>query len=70
MVEENVPCEAETKEKLIFPKTLIELLPEDKEIYKRLNIPCLPNEMQATARNKAFDLEKDNLQRSVKQYKY
>ena len=70
MVEEKVPCEAETKEHLGFPKNPTELLPEDEEIYKRLNIPWFPNEMQTTAGNKAFDSEKENLQRSVKQYKY
>ena len=46
------------------------MLPEDEEIYKRLNIPWLPNEMQTIAGNKTFDSEKENLQRSVKQYKY
>ena len=70
MVEENVPCEAETEENLSFPGNPTELLPEDEEIYKILNIPWLLNEMQTTARNKAFDSEKENLQRSVKQYKY
>ena len=70
MVDENVPCEAEIEENLSFPKTPIELLPEDEEIYRRLNIPWLPNEMQSTAGNKAFDSEKENLQRTVKQYKY
>jgi len=70
MVEENVPCEAETEENLSFPETPTELLPEDEEIYRRLNIPWLPKEMQSTVGNKAFDLEKENLQRTVKQYKY
>ena len=58
MVEENVPCEAETEENLSFPETPTELLPEDEEIYRRLNIPWLPNEMQSTTGNKAFDSEK------------
>ena len=70
MVEKKVPCEAETEEHLGFPETPTELLPEDEEIYKRLNIPWLPNEMQTIARNKTFDSEKKNLQRSVKKYKY
>ena len=55
MVDENVSCEAETKENISSPETPTELLPEDKEINKRLNIPWLPNEMQSTIRNKAFD---------------
>ena len=65
MVEENVPCEVETEENLSFPETPTELLPEDEEIYKRLNIPWFPNEMQAIAGNKAFDSEKENLQRTI-----
>ena len=61
MVDENVLGENETKENLIFHETPTELLPEDEEIYRRLNIPWLPNEMQSTAGNKAFDSEKENL---------
>ena len=57
-------------ENLSFPETPIELLPADEEIYRRLNIPWLPKEMQSTAGNKAFDSEKENLQRTIKQYKY
>ena len=70
MVEEKVPCEAETEENLSFPETPTELFPEDEEIYKRLNIPWHPNEMQTTTGNKTFYSETENLQRSVKQFKY
>ena len=70
IVEEKFPCKAESEEHLGFPGTPTELLQEDEEIYKRLNIPWLPNEMQTIAGNKTFDLEKENLERSVKQYKY
>ena len=70
MVEENVPCKAESEEHLGFPGTPKELLQEDEEIYRILNIPWLPNEMQTIAGNKSFDLEKENLQRSIKQYRY
>ena len=70
MVEEKVPCKAESEEHLGFPGTLTELLQEDEKIYRRLNIPWLPNEMQTATGNKSFDSEKENLQRSIKQYKY
>ena len=70
MVEEKVPCEAETEEHIGLHETPSELFPEDEEIYKRLNIPWLPNEMQTIAGNKTFDSEKKNLQISLKQYKY
>ena len=49
MVEEKVPCKAESEEHLGFPGTPTKLLQEDEEIYRRLNIPWLPNEMQTTA---------------------
>ena len=46
------------------------LLPEDENIFKKLNIPWLPNELQNEAVGKAFDSEKENLQRTIKQYKH
>ena len=70
MVDENVPGETETQEKLSFHDTPTELLPEDEEIYRILNIPWLPNDMQSTIGNKAFDSEKENLQRTLKLYKH
>ena len=70
MVEEKVPCKAEREEHLGFPGTSTQLMEEDKEIYRRLNIPWLPNEMQTTARDKSIDSEKENLQRIIKQYRY
>ena len=70
IIDENVLGETETKENLIFHEIPTELLPEDEEIYRRLNIPWLPNEMQSIVGNKAFDSEKENLQRTIKQYKH
>ena len=58
MVDENVLGETEIQENLSFHDTPTELLPEDEEIYRRLNIPWLPNELQSTIGNKAFDSEK------------
>ena len=66
MVEEKVPCKAESEEHLGFPVTRTELLQEDEEIYRRLNIPWLPNEMQTSAGNKSFDSEK---RKSSEKYK-
>ena len=70
MVEEKVPCKVESEEHLGFPGTLTELMEEDEEIYRILNIPWLPNEMQTIAGDKSIDSEKENLQRSIKQYRY
>ena len=41
MVEEKVPCKAESEEHLGFPGTSTELMEEDEEIYRRLNIPWI-----------------------------
>ena len=46
MVEEKVPCKDESQEHQGFPRAPTELLQEDEEIDRRLNIPWLPNEMQ------------------------
>ena len=46
------------------------MLPEDEEIFRKLNIPWLPSELQSTTGSKAFDSEKENLQRAIKQYKH
>ena len=64
MVDENVPGETEIQENLSFHDTPTELLPGDEEIYRRLNIPWLPNELQSTTGSKAVDSEKENLQRT------
>ena len=70
MVEEEVPCNAENEEHPKFLVTSIELMNEDEEIYKRLKIPWTPEGMQTIAGDKCIDSEKENLQRSIKQYKY
>ena len=66
MVEEKVPCKAESEEYLGFPETPIELLLEYEEIYKRLNIPWLPNEMQTIAGNKTFNSKKREFTKECK----
>ena len=70
MIDENVRGETDTQENPSFHDTSTELLPEDKEIFRRLKIPWLPNELQSTTRSKAFDSKKENLQRAIKQYKH
>ena len=41
---------------------------EDEEIYKKLKIPWIKG-MQTISGDKCIDFEKENLQRSIKQYK-
>ena len=43
---------------------------EDEDIFKRLKIPWIPEEMHPTSEGKCIDSENENLQRSIKQYKY
>ena len=52
------------------PVTFTELMNEDEEIYKKLKIPWIPEGMQTISRDKCIDSEKENLQRSIKQYKH
>ena len=68
-MDENAPTEADNQENPSVHETSTELLPEDEEIFKKLNIPWLPSELQGTTGGKAFDSEKENLQRTIKQYK-
>ena len=70
MIDENVRGETDNQENPIFHDTSTELLPEDEEIFRKLNIPWLPSELQNTPGSNTFDSEKDNLQRTIKQYKH
>ena len=66
LIDENVPAETDNQENPSFHDTSTELLPEDEEIFRKLNIPWLRNEMQNTTGNKAFDSEKENLRRTIR----
>ena len=70
LMDENAPAETDNQENPSVHDTSTELLPEDEEIFRKLNIPWLPSELQSTTRSKAFDSEKENLQRAIKQYKH
>ena len=70
LIDENIPGETDNQENPSFHDTSTELFPEDEEIFKKLNIPWLPNEMQNTTGSKAFDSKKENLQRTIRQYKH
>ena len=49
---------------------MIEQLEEDEEIFKKLKIPWMPEEMHLVLEGKCIDSENENLWRSIKQYKY
>ena len=43
-----------------------EKLEEDEEIFKKLKIPWMPEEMHSVSEGKCIDSENENLQRSIK----
>ena len=45
-------------------------LEEDEDIFKKLKIPWMPEEMHPVSKGKCIDSENKNLQRSIKQYKH
>ena len=69
-MDENAPTETDNQENPSVHDASTELLPEDEQIFRKLNIPWLPSELQSTTGSKAFDSEKENLQRAIKQYKH
>ena len=70
LMDENAPAKTNDQENASVHDTSTELLPEDEEIFRKLNIPWLPRELQSTTESKAFDSKKENLQRAIKQYKH
>ena len=67
---EEVQCNVEAREHLVIPVTFTELMKEDEKIYKKLKIPWALEGMQPISESKCIDSEKENLQRSIKQYKH
>ena len=43
---------------------------EYEEIYNKLKIPWMPEGMQPISEDKCIDSKKENLQRSINQYKH
>ena len=70
LIDEIVPTETINQENPSVHGVSSDLLQEDEDIFRRMNIPWLPSELQNTTAGKAFDSEKENLQRTIKQYKH
>ena len=68
--DENAPNEIDNQENLSVPGVSTELMHEEEDIFRKLNIPWLPIEIQNTVEGKAFDSDKENLQKTIKQYKH
>ena len=68
-MDETAPDETDNQENISVPGVSTELLHEEEDIFRKLNIPWLPSELQDTTIGEAFDSEKENLQKTIKQYK-
>ena len=69
-MDEIAPTETDNQENPSVHGVSSELLPKDEDIFRKLNIPWLPRELQDEAAGKDFDSEKESLQRTIKQYKH
>ena len=70
IAEPSAQCSFEVNESPRVPVAMIEQLEEDEEIFNKLKIPWMPEGMNPVSKGKCIDSENENLQRSIKQYKY
>ena len=63
-------CSFEVNESPGDPAAMTEQQDEDEEIFKKLKIPWMPKGMHPVSKGKCIDSENENLQRSIKLYKY
>ena len=63
-------CSFEVNESPRVPVTMTEKQEEDKEIFKKLKIPWMPEGMPSTSKRQCIDSNNENLQRSIKHYEY
>ena len=66
MIEKTAPTEAANQEIPMVHGVSSDPLPEDEDIFRKLDIPWLPSEMQDTTSGKVFESDKKNLQRTIK----
>ena len=71
IVEPSSQCSFKGNESPGIPVTMIEQQQEeDDDIFKILKIPWMLEEMPSASGGKCIDSKNENLQRSIKQYKY
>ena len=68
--DEVIPKEADILEDPNILDISTDLLEEDADIFRKLNIPWIPSDMQGASTEKAFDSDMENLQRTVRQYRH
>ena len=61
LMDKSTPTVVASQESPIVHGVSSRLLQEDEDIFRRLDIPWLPSEMQDTTTGKAFDSERENL---------
>ena len=70
LIDETIPKETDTQENPSIPDISTNLLEEDADIFRNLNIPWMPSDVQDTTTGKPFDSDRENLQRNIKQYRH
>ena len=70
IAEPSAQCSFEANESPGAPVAMRERHEEDEEIFKKLKIHWMPEGMHPVSEGKCIDSENENLQRSIKQYKY
>ena len=61
LIDEDITEEADTQENPSIPDISTDLLEEDANIFRKLNIPWMPTDVQDTIAGKVFDSDKQNL---------
>ena len=71
ITEPSTQCNFEGNESPAVPVNMTEQEKKnDEDIFKRLNIPWMPKGLFSSSEGKCIDSENENLQRSIKQYRY
>ena len=70
VVEKSTQCNIEAEEYSGIRMTLTKHMEEYEEIFRKLKIPSMPEGMHPVSEGRCIDSENENLQRSIKQYKY
>ena len=66
VVEKSTQCSIEAKEYSEIPVAMIAQMEEDEEIFKKMKIPWMLEEMHPVSEGKCIDFENENLERSIK----
>ena len=69
-INEVIPNKTLTQENPSIPDISANLLQEDEDIFRRLKIPWMPSDVQGTTTRKVIDSDRENMQRTIKQYRY